>query len=80
MTELREIVRTRIAVRKGDEGAVDALAVRLGQATSVRPTLIYTPPIDDINPPRSPLDPLPPLRDNWGHLKVCYMNSGKLNI
>lgn len=64
MTELREIVRTRIAVRKGDEGAVDALAARLGQATSVRPTLIYTPPIDDINPPRSPLDALPPLRDN----------------
>lgn len=63
MTELREILRTRVAVRKGDEGAVDALAARLGQATSVRPTLIYTPPIDDINPPQDPREPHKPLLD-----------------
>ena len=64
MSELREIVRTRIAVRKGNDGAVDALAARLGRSASVRPAMIYTPPIDDINPPRDPLAPLPPLRDN----------------
>ncbi len=64
MRELREIVRTRIAVRKGDNGAVDALVARLGQSSSTRPALIYTPPIDDINPPRGRLEPRRPLRDD----------------
>ncbi len=53
MAQLREIVRTRIAIRKGDDGAVDALAARIRQAADGRPTLLYAPPLDDINPPPS---------------------------
>jgi hypothetical protein len=49
--QLREIVRTRIAVRKGDESAVDALAERLRQGAGAEPVLLYAPPIDDVNPP-----------------------------
>ncbi len=51
MAQLREIVRTRIAIRKGDDGAVDALAARIRQANEGRPTLLYAPPVEDINPP-----------------------------
>lgn len=53
MAQLREIVRTRIVIRKGDDGAVDALAARIRQAADGRPTLLYAPPVDDINPPPS---------------------------
>ncbi|MEH3124094.1 MAG: hypothetical protein PGN16_19370 [Sphingomonas phyllosphaerae] len=52
MAQLREIVRTRIAVRKGDDGAVDALAARLRQRAGAEPVLLYAPPIADVNPPR----------------------------
>jgi len=51
MVELREIVRTRIAISHGDKGAVDALAKRLRQSAAEMPTLIFAPPIDDINRP-----------------------------
>ncbi|MFK3890602.1 hypothetical protein [Sphingomonas sp. NPDC079357] len=52
MMQLREIVRTRIAVRKGDDGAVDALAAQLRQSAGAQPVLLYAPPITDVNPPR----------------------------
>ena len=51
MMQMREIVRTRIAVRKGEEQAVDQLAARLRQSASAQPMLVYAPPIDDVNPP-----------------------------
>ena len=51
MAQLREIVRTRVAVRKGDKDAVDALAARMRQSTDAPPILLYAPPIEDINPP-----------------------------
>ncbi|WP_341209729.1 hypothetical protein [uncultured Sphingomonas sp.] len=51
MRQMREIVRTRIAIRKGDEAAVDALAERLRQSVVTQPVLLYAPPIDDVNPP-----------------------------
>lgn len=57
MAELREIMRTRIAVRKGDDAAVDALAARLRQSAVTHPVLMYAPPIYDINPPRNELSP-----------------------
>lgn len=50
MVELREILRARVAIRKGDEGAVDALARRLHQTATARPQLLFAPRIDDINP------------------------------
>jgi hypothetical protein len=56
MAQLREIVRTRIAIDKGDTGAVDALAARIRQADDGRPTLLYAPPVEDINPPRQLVD------------------------
>lgn len=52
MAQLREIVRTRIAVRKGDDSAVDALAARLRESAGAEPVLLYAPPIADVNPPR----------------------------
>ncbi|WP_028964888.1 hypothetical protein [Sphingomonas phyllosphaerae] len=51
MAQLRDIVRTRVAVRKGDKDAVDALAARIRQSTNAPPILLYAPPIEDINPP-----------------------------
>ena len=51
MAQLREIVRTRVAVRKGDKEAVDRLAARIRQSTDAPPILLYAPPIEDINPP-----------------------------
>jgi len=51
MAQLREIVRTRIAVRKGDKEAVDRLAARIRQSIDAPPILLYAPPIEDINPP-----------------------------
>lgn len=53
MVELREILRTRIAIRRGDDGAVDALAARLRQSTSKAPALLFAPPVEDINPVRA---------------------------
>jgi hypothetical protein len=55
MVELREILRTRIAIRRGDEGAVDALAARLRQSATDAPSLIFSPPVEDINPTSSGL-------------------------
>lgn len=60
MTELREILRARIAVRKGDEDAVDALAARLRQSEGAKPMLLFAPSLDDINPPPD----FPVLRDD----------------
>lgn len=51
MAELRDILHTRIAVRRGDEGAVDALAARLRQSADKTPTLLFAPAMEDINPP-----------------------------
>ncbi|VXC36745.1 hypothetical protein [Sphingomonas sp. 8AM] len=56
MAQLRDIVRTRIAIRKGDDGAVDALAARIRQTGEGRPTLLYAPPVEDINPPPQLVD------------------------
>jgi hypothetical protein len=56
MLELRDILRTRIAVHKGDEGAVDALAARLRQSTKRVPALLFAPSIADVNPPIDPSD------------------------
>lgn len=50
--ELRDILRMRIAVRKGDAGAVDVLATRLRQSGKRSPALLYAPDIKDINPSR----------------------------
>ncbi len=50
MTELREILRTRIAIHKGDSGAVDALAARLRRSATARPQLLFAPALVDVNP------------------------------
>ena len=49
MEDLREILRVRIAVRKGDAGAVDLLATRLRRSATQRPQLLFAPPVEDIN-------------------------------
>ena len=53
MVEAREILRTRIAIRRGDDSAVDALAARLRQSPFNAPVLLFAPPVEDINPFRA---------------------------
>ncbi|MCG7348274.1 hypothetical protein [Sphingomonas sp. ACRSK] len=54
MVDLREVLRTRIAIRKGDEGAIEALAARLRQSADVQPQLLFAPPLANNNPPAPP--------------------------
>lgn len=49
MTQLRAILLTRIAVRRGDTQAVDALASSLRQSAKETPRLLFAPPVEDIN-------------------------------
>ncbi len=49
MTDLRAIFLARIAVSRGDAGAVDALAARLRQSAVARPMLLSSKPIEDVN-------------------------------
>lgn len=49
MVDLRDILRTRIAIRHGEQGAADALAEKLRQSPDKAPTLIFAPPINDVN-------------------------------
>lgn len=51
IAELREVLRMQIAVRRGDDGAVDALAARLRQSEDRTPRLLYQMPVDDMEPP-----------------------------
>ncbi|MDJ0275700.1 hypothetical protein QLH51_02610 [Sphingomonas sp. 2R-10] len=48
LEQLRDILRARIAIRKGDAGAVDALAARLGQSVNDPPQLLFSRPVEDI--------------------------------
>ncbi|EQB19731.1 tetratricopeptide repeat protein [Novosphingobium lindaniclasticum] len=59
MVELRDIVRMQIAVRRGNEDAVDALATRLRQSATQAPRLLFAPAVEDINPVRSSLQRQP---------------------
>lgn len=51
MIEVRDVLLARIANRRGDTGAVEALATRLRQSATQTPTLLFAPPVEDINPP-----------------------------
>ena len=59
MIELRDILQMRIALRRGDEGAVDALAERLRQSATEQPRLLFAPPIEDINADQLPIEKNP---------------------
>lgn len=72
MAQLREIVRTRVAVRKGDKDAVDALAARMRQSTDAPPILLYAPPIEDINPPPRSVATVPQLDSGIRFADVGY--------
>lgn len=43
---LRDVLNSRIALRKGDAGAIDALAARIRQAETQRPILLFSEPIE----------------------------------
>ncbi|MFD1036465.1 hypothetical protein ACFQ15_17665 [Sphingomonas hankookensis] len=45
MIELREIVRARVAILRGDQGAVDAMAARLSRSAEQRPLLLFSEPM-----------------------------------
>ena len=51
MADLRAIFLARIALRKGDAGAIDALAARLRQSAVARPMLLSSRPVEDVNAP-----------------------------
>lgn len=51
MGEFRDTLNARIAIRKGDENAVDALAARLRQSTDRQPRLLYSRPVGDLDRP-----------------------------
>ena len=51
MVEVRDVLLARIANRRGDKGAVEALAARLRRSATQTPTLLSAPPVEDINPP-----------------------------
>lgn len=71
MTELRDTMIARIAIRKGDTDAVDALAARLRQSADRQPRLLYAKPIDDINGIDDGLS-----LDPWHELGVRYADVG----
>ncbi len=49
MADLRAMLDARIAVAKGDDGAIDALAARLRQSADEQPRLLFSKPVFDIN-------------------------------
>lgn len=51
MNQVRDVLLARIANRRGDKGAIEALATRLRQSAIQAPTLLSAPPVEDINPP-----------------------------
>ncbi|WP_125996075.1 hypothetical protein [Sphingomonas sp. S-NIH.Pt15_0812] len=51
MNQVRDVLLARIANRRGDKGAIEALATRLRQSATQAPTLLSAPPVEDINPP-----------------------------
>jgi hypothetical protein len=72
MTELRDVLRTRIAIRHGDEGAVDALAMRLRHSATHAPAVIYAPPVEDINRVSSGIETSPWNNGDIGFADVGY--------
>lgn len=48
MGELRDTLNARIAIQKGDEGAIDALVARLRQSTDRQPRLLYSKPVSEL--------------------------------
>lgn len=59
MLELRDILRARIAIHRGNDGAVEQLAARLRQSAAEKPRLIFAPPLEDINPARNAVQRTP---------------------
>lgn len=51
MNDLHAIFLARIALHKGDAGAIDALAARLRQSAVARPTLLSSRPVEDVQAP-----------------------------
>ncbi len=49
LADLRAILDARIAVAKGDDGAIDALAARLRQSVDEQPRLLFSKPVFDIS-------------------------------
>lgn len=71
MVNLREILRTRIAISHGEKGAVDDLAKRLRQSQNKAPILIFGPPINDINPVSQGVE-----RDSWHDSEIRIADVG----
>jgi hypothetical protein len=72
MVLLRDILRSRIAMRHGDQGAVDALAARLRQSATETPILIYAPGVENINRPDTGIAQSSALNPDIGFADVGY--------
>lgn len=47
--QLGQILRARIAIRRGDKGAVDQLAATLRQSATTTPRMLWQPKLEDLN-------------------------------
>ncbi|MEG3163102.1 hypothetical protein U1701_00670 [Sphingomonas sp. PB2P19] len=71
MLELRDLIRARIAIRRGNDGAVDLLAARLRQSATETPKLLFAPSIEEIDRPRSGFQ-----QDPWHDSDVRFADVG----
>ncbi len=49
VTMIRDVLNSRVALRKGDAGAIDALAAHIRQKDTRRPRLLFSKPVEDLN-------------------------------
>ncbi|KQT31906.1 hypothetical protein ASG29_08465 [Sphingomonas sp. Leaf412] len=71
MSELRDILLTRMAVRRGDADAVDLLAARLRRSAKDTPQLISAPPVQNINPVNTGVQ-----KDPWNNPNAGFADVG----
>jgi tetratricopeptide (TPR) repeat protein len=71
MTDLRDILRARIAFQQGKRDGIEALAARLRQNPEGPPKLLYAPPINDINAIRTLVE-----KDPWHDSKIRFADVG----
>lgn len=67
---LRDILISRIALRKGDKGAVEALASRIRQRDPQQPVLLFSKPVEDINFANNLVS------DGWSDSRIRFADIG----
>jgi len=70
VAKLRDILNSRIALRRGDKGAIDALAARIGREDTQRPVLLFSKPVEDINADTGLVS------NGWNDSRIRFANVG----